>query len=129
MNSLLNVKGEKAFKISPEVAACTRGIWIYNKPLYDSVNDNYIFLIDTEGLNSLEQNENYDVRVMALTILISSYFIYNSVGNIDEGTISQLALTSKLTKVLQQDKNDKENVGNFFSPKFLWVLRDFVLEI
>jgi hypothetical protein len=41
-------------------------------------------LIDTEGIGSVEEDMNHDVKVFLLAMLLSSYFIYNSVGTIDD---------------------------------------------
>lgn len=41
-------------------------------------------LIDTEGIGSVEEEQNHDVKIFLLAMLMSSYFIYNSVGTIDD---------------------------------------------
>lgn len=46
-----------------------------------------IFFVDTEGTESVEGNVNKDAKIFALTILLSSFFIYNSVGCINESSI------------------------------------------
>jgi Guanylate-binding protein, N-terminal domain len=38
------------------------------------------------------------VRIFSLAILLSSFFIYNSVGSIDESALSNLSLVINLTK-------------------------------
>ena len=40
-------------------------------------------VMDTEGLGSLEQGEEVDTKIFLMAMLLSSYFIYNSVGSID----------------------------------------------
>ena len=49
-------------------------------------NKEYIpaLLIDTEGIGSVEEDTNHDVKIFLLAMLMSSYFIYNSVGTIDD---------------------------------------------
>ena len=42
----------KGFAIGPTTNPCTKGIWIWNKPIYLSEN-NVMILLDTEGLNSI----------------------------------------------------------------------------
>lgn len=51
--------------------------------------------MDTEGTGSTDQRENYDTQVFMLAMLLSSYFIYNSVGAIDEKAIQNLSLIVK----------------------------------
>ena len=41
-------------------------------------------LIDTEGIGSVEEDTNHDVKIFLLAMLMSSYFMYNSVGTIDD---------------------------------------------
>ena len=40
-----------------------------------------ILIIDTEGIGSLEEDSNHDAKIFVLGILISSCFVYSSVGN------------------------------------------------
>ena len=39
--------------------------------------------IDTEGTDSLVKNIDNDTKIFTLAVLISTFFIYNSVGSID----------------------------------------------
>lgn len=40
--------------------------------------------MDTEGLDSVDSNNNIDHKLFALSVMLSSYFIYNSIGSINE---------------------------------------------
>lgn len=92
----------------------------------------HVLLLDTEGSGSIDKNSTHDGKIFALVVLISSFFIYNSFGAIDENAINNLSLAAKLStniavragKGVSQD----EMIANF-TPKFLWLLRDFVLEM
>jgi hypothetical protein len=57
-----------------------------------------VLVVDTEGLGAFDETENHDVRVFTLAILLSSSFIYNSMGSIDETSLNQLSLVVNLTK-------------------------------
>jgi hypothetical protein len=48
--------------------------------------------MDTEGIGATDQEENYDTKIFMLAMLLSSYFVYNSLGAIDEKAISNLSL-------------------------------------
>jgi hypothetical protein len=48
---------------------------------------NYIFFMDTEGTESTNRNQDHDAKVFALALLLSSVFIFNSVGAINELSI------------------------------------------
>jgi hypothetical protein len=91
--------------------------------------------MDTEGLGALDEDSNHDVRIFSLAILLSSYFIYNSVGSIDENALQNLGLIINLTKHIQLkssgingDDIDPEEYSQYF-PAFMWVVRDFALQL
>jgi hypothetical protein len=91
--------------------------------------------MDTEGLGALDEDSNHDVRIFSLAILLSSYFLYNSVGSIDENALSSLSLVINLTKHIQlkaqgisQEDIDPEEYAQYF-PSFRWVVRDFALKL
>ena len=52
--------------------------------------------MDTEGLDSGDRNSEADSKLFALSVLMSSYFIFNSIGCIDESSISQLSIITHL---------------------------------
>ena len=43
--------------------------------------------MDSEGIGALDEDADHDTRLFALVILISSAFLYNSVGAIDEDAL------------------------------------------
>ena len=64
-------------------------------------SDLNVLFLDTEGLGSTIRGSTYDCRIFALSLLLSSYFVYNSVGVIDGDAISRLGLVVNLTKHIQ----------------------------
>lgn len=88
-----------------------------------------VLVIDTEGIGSVEEDQNHDVKVFLLAMLLSSFFIYNSVGTIDDQALQNLGLIVNLTKLLQ--KGDLCAQKDLFAtfPQFLWILRDFTLRL
>jgi hypothetical protein len=136
------LKSKKGFGVAPTINACTKGIWIFGKPFRVKLEDGRmanLIVLDSEGLGALDQDSGHDCRIFALVLLLSSMFLYNSVGTIDENAISSLSLVINLTrhiKVKQKtyldnesdDEEDPEELAKFF-PSFLWVLRDFSLEL
>jgi hypothetical protein len=36
-----------------------------------------IFIMDSEGLGGVEKNQNYDIKIFTLSLLLSSFLIYN----------------------------------------------------
>lgn len=104
---------------------------MWSKPIFNDREDNYIFFLDTEGSWSLNKDVENDTKIFTIASLISSYFIYNSQGTIDEKSISDLNLVTKLSMNILIEENvktkDNEEMLHKFMPKFLWLLRDFTL--
>ena len=127
---------QKGFSVGPTVNPCTKGLWIWSKPIIINKENNkrmQILLIDTEGFGALDADSNHDIRIFTLAILLSSYFIYNSVGGIDESALQNLNFVIKLSNYIKLKNNDNnesdpEELANLF-PSFLWVLRDFSLQL
>lgn len=127
---LLNrAKESKGFVVGKTVNACTKGLWIYSKPIIGKNEKGEtipVFIVDTEGFGSIEEDINHDIRIFALSVLLSSCFIYNSIGSIDENSIESLSFVANLTDFMQMNA-ESEAVSLF--PKFLWILRDFSLQL
>lgn len=84
-------------------------------------------MIDTEGFGGMDENANHDSRIFLFSLLLSSYFIYNSVGSIDENALTTLNLIINLAKEIQTKANGKGGEDTSSFPAFLWVVRDFTL--
>ena len=135
MNLLLNSnnninRNNYGFKIGSTINSCTRGIWIWNTPKEKPNSKSKIIFIDSEGTNSVDiSTKTYDSKIFALIVLISSLFIYNTNGNIDEKSISELALAAHLSNSIATNaKIDKDVLIEELAPKFIWTLRDFTLD-
>ena len=118
------------FAVGPSTMPCTKGIWIWSEPV-KITEDTSLIIIDTEGLNSVQRDINVDVKIFALSVLLSSVFVYNSLGHIDEKALENISLVLNLTNnicVRRDSKNDEAEIGEFF-PHFYWVLRDFSLDL
>lgn len=89
------------FGVGPTVNPCTKGLWIWGSPIKGYSTDGEpinILIIDSEGIGALDEDQNHDSKIFSLAILLSSQFIYNSVGSIDENAIQNLSLVVNLTK-------------------------------
>jgi hypothetical protein len=130
--NLLSGTNDNNFKVSPSVNACTRGVWFYSEPITIKKDEEIIdiYVMDSEGLGGVDKNQDHDVQIFTLTMLLSSFFIYNSYGVIDENALSTLSLVTALANKIQtlEDEEDAIHLINHF-PTFLWVLRDFVLDL
>lgn len=118
-NRLLNQSA--GFEIGSTTQACTKGIWMWNKPVAIS-EEVSMLLIDTEGLASTERSTNVDIKIFTLSVLLASLFIYNQMGPITENSIEDLSLVANLTNLIRVGSDD--DIKNYF-PSFFWVMRDF----
>ena len=92
------------FKVSPTINSCTKGLWLSKKTIvseHPDTPDMNILVIDTEGFGAMEETSNYNNKIILLALLLSSYFIYNSVGSIDEKSLNSLNMITNLAKDLQ----------------------------
>ena len=66
-----------------------------------------------------------------MVVLISSFFIFNSMQTIDENSIASLSLAAELSNFIKVRSFSSEgsNLLQSTTPKFLWLLRDFALEL
>ena len=122
------------FTVGSTVNACTKGLWLWSEPLRAIASDGTpvnLLIIDTEGLNSTEAGTKHDCIIFALALLTSSFFVYNSVGTISESAIDTLSLVVEMTKYIRTSTSKEEDGTAFaqFFPKFLWVVRDFSLQL
>lgn len=130
---VLNAPCESGFVVGSTIQACTKGIWLYTR-MVECERDGTKFtvvVLDTEGIGALDANSTHDSRIFALSLLLSSYFIYNSVGSIDENAVGALSLVSNISKHVRVNSGDEpstEELGKLF-PSFLWVVRDFTLRL
>ena len=125
---LLNRSG--GFSVGPSINPCTKGLWMWSKtipahtPQGKPLN---VLIIDTEGIGATDEDHNHDNKIMTLAILLSSYFLFNSMGTIDESSIQSLSFIVNITKNIQQ-KNGNKDFAKYL-PAFMWVIRDFSLQL
>ncbi|GLE03089.1 hypothetical protein PINS_up011968 [Pythium insidiosum] len=67
--------------------------------------------MDTEGIAATDNDESYDAKIFSLGLLLSSLFVFNTMGVIDETAIDRLYLVSELTKHVCISSNGNGN-GN-----------------
>lgn len=85
LNTIL-LKQKTGFAVGPTTNPKTKGIWVWGKPLILKNEKDEIInvcVLDSEGLGSIEEDVNHDLRLFSLTLLLSSMFIYNTLGSID----------------------------------------------
>lgn len=80
-------------------------------------------------MRRLVRNTNQDMKLFAVSLLLSSFLIYNSMGQIDERAIENMALVSGISEIFRNKDGSKSRGVESYLPNFLWVLRDFVLDL
>ena len=118
-NRIMGLNGGKGFKVSSSTNACTKGLWVWTKPIFNEKDNLNIFFIDCEGLSSVDSNNSMDHRIFSLTVLISSFFIYNQIGAIDENSISSLSIVTQIIKsvaIREGEKIESEYQLSQFAP-------------
>ena len=88
---LLKNARNDGFGVGPSINPCTKGLWIWSKPieLEDRATEQKFkcLIIDSEGIGAFNEDQNHDTRIFLLALLLSSYFVYNSMGTIDENAL------------------------------------------
>ena len=135
MNLLLNSdenssKPIKGFKVTSQPNSLSRGLYLWNSPIKKPNSKEKILFIDSEGLNSENvYQQGTDSKLMALVLLISSLFIYNTLGDINSNSLNELQLIIHLADSLGiNEKINKEKLIAELCPKFIWAVRDFDIE-
>ncbi|XP_036774247.1 guanylate-binding protein 4-like isoform X2 [Manis pentadactyla] len=124
------------FQLGSTVRCETRGIWMWC--VSHPIKPNHtLVLLDTEGLGDMEKGDpKNDSWIFALTVLLSSILIYNSMGTINHLALEQLHFITELTELIRI-KSSSSSDGTLedsvefvsFFPDFIWTVRDFMLEM
>ncbi|XP_023603436.1 guanylate-binding protein 4-like [Myotis lucifugus] len=123
------------FPLGSTVRSETKGIWMWCVP-HPSKPNHTLVLLDTEGLGDVEKGDSKnDSWIFALAVLLSSMFVYNSMNTINHQALEQLHYVTELTKLIRAkssptsgEADDSAEFVSFF-PDFVWVVRDFMLEL
>ena len=140
--ALLSIGKSKGFPVGATVNAVTKGLYIFSETMEcvdEKGNTFQSLIIDTEGLGDTEgANETHDARIFSLALLLSSYLILNTLGTIDEQSMSTLSLVTEISKEVHMtserpeggyaDEAEEVSLGKIF-PKFMWLVRDFHLDL
>ncbi|XP_040854767.1 guanylate-binding protein 4-like isoform X1 [Ochotona curzoniae] len=123
------------FPLGSTVRSETKGIWMWCVP-HPLKPNHTVVLLDTEGLGDVEKGDpKNDLWIFALTVLLSSTLVYNSLGIIDNQALEQLHFVTELTEFIRtrsspisDEVEDSAEFVSFF-PDFVWAVRDFTLEL
>ncbi|GLC47864.1 hypothetical protein PLESTB_000033800 [Pleodorina starrii] len=100
LNQMIGTPGA-GFEVASSYRPCTKGLWLWSQPIRRTALDGsyyYLVLIDTEGIDAYDQTTQDGVSLFSLALLLSSLFVYNQMGGIDEAALDRLALVTELTR-------------------------------
>ncbi|GBG85078.1 hypothetical protein CBR_g39543 [Chara braunii] len=125
------------FEVGPTHRPCTKGLWMWSAPIKvtsPTGEPYHMILLDTEGIDATDQTGTYSTQIFSLGVLLSSTFVYNQMGPIDEAALDKLSLITEMVKNIKmksssQSKSSSAAELSQFAPFFLWLLRDFYLEL
>lgn len=120
---LLGSQDGAKFEVGNSVAACTKGIWMHRHPVRTPTGLP-VYILDIEGAFSFDATNDHDSNLFALALLLSSFFIYNSVKSIDSIAVKNLSFVTNLSKKLHSNAESSS-----FFPQLLWLIRDFSLNL
>uniref|UniRef100_A0A2P2JMT7 Interferon-induced guanylate-binding protein 2 n=1 Tax=Rhizophora mucronata TaxID=61149 RepID=A0A2P2JMT7_RHIMU len=133
LNQLLG--RSSGFQVASTHRPCTKGLWMWSAPLKRTSLDGTeynLLLLDSEGIDAYDQTGTYSTQIFSLAVLLSSMFIYNQMGGIDEAALDRLSLVTQMTKHIRVrasgGRSTASELGQF-SPIFIWLLRDFYLDL
>lgn len=98
----------------------TKGIWISKTPILSLDEQYYHVFFDGEGLSSIDKDSDYDIKLLLLSMMISSTFIYNSFGAIEQSSLEVLRSSIGLKKHCTE-------WNKFPFTDLIWLARDFNL--
>ena len=144
------------FAVGSTVQACTKGIWLWGEPIHLPHSNKTLLFLDSEGLGSIGAPATFDVQIFSLSILLSSLFLLNTHGAITESALEQLELVVQMTERVRvreaqpsapststskrsaapapssstaASTDEELSALALHFPDFLWVLRDFALQL
>ena len=116
LNALIKTPG--AFKTGSTTAAVTKGLHAVRVHL----NGKTALVIDSEGLDSMSASgRSHDQTIFSLSVLLSTSFVFNSMGPITEKALAELSMVVQLSKRVAADRLA-------CWPAFTYLARDFSLE-
>ncbi|KAJ8336262.1 hypothetical protein SKAU_G00396050 [Synaphobranchus kaupii] len=124
----------KGFSLGSTIQSETKGIWMWCVP-HPHRKDQTLVLLDTEGLGDVGKgDQTHDTWIFSLAVLLSSTFVYNSMGTINNEAVMSMHYVTELTehiKVKSSKEKGEEMSSDYvrFFPTFVWAVRDFTLEL
>uniref|UniRef100_A0AB39J761 Guanylate binding protein 3 n=1 Tax=Stichopus japonicus TaxID=307972 RepID=A0AB39J761_STIJA len=138
---LSQIQNGGRFDVHHGTTSKTTGIWIASPECTVMRNGHpaRLIFLDTEGLGSLNtsdgnEDNTWERKLLALSLLLSSYFIFNSQGTpsyddlLKLGFLASFSEFVKKAKMPQRRGRHTTHQSNTSLPDFLWLIRDAILQ-
>lgn len=99
------------FKVGKSVNPETQGIWVSIYPNNPDANGKTVVALDTEGFFSPESNDDYDAKLFAITSLLSSSLVYNTIKNIDQSQVDYLEVLARKMHLFSLKQSSDDNLS------------------
>nr|GEV17231.1 guanylate-binding protein 3-like [Tanacetum cinerariifolium] len=89
------------FQVAATHRSCTKGLWLWSNPIKRTAHNGTeynLLILDSKGIDAYCQTGTYNTQIISLAVLLSSMFIYNQMGGIDEAALDCLYLVTEMTK-------------------------------
>jgi len=118
-------QGATQFRVGSTTKACTEGLWMWGAGDNAGVRSDgpALIFMDCEGFGSTEADKTRDAKLMSLCLLISSVFLLNTKGVLNESLFNALSLVCNLADHVEEHGSEASK------PALMWMLRDFILEL
>jgi hypothetical protein len=95
--------GKRGFQTGATTDAVTKGVWLalQEVPISETLT---MLLLDTEGLNSTDVNQEYDIKLFGFVIAITQLIILNIMKKVQSTDISVLALAGGASKKMMSKR-------------------------
>jgi hypothetical protein len=92
---------KRGFALGKTVEAATKGIWMWLGDFFDDPS-RALLLLDTEGLlDPAKGDKSHDTNLFAVSLFLSSVFVYNTNGIIDAGSLDALNCATKINEYIK----------------------------
>ncbi|CAE8601618.1 unnamed protein product, partial [Polarella glacialis] len=119
----VHAAGHSQFRVGSTTRACTEGIWMWGAGDAPGADGTSLLFLDCEGFGNTDSDKTRDAKLMSLCMILSSVFLLNTKGVLNESLFNALSLVCHMSEHIEERGQEASK------PALMWVLRDFLLEL
>ena len=106
----------------------TKGVRMWTKPLFRDTENLFLFFVDVQGFTGDDFFKDF---VWLFTFLLGTTVLYSTSGPVDDSIWNDFSSFDFISKNLVLSDNPAENdyLISYYSPKFIWLMKDLVLPV